>query len=169
MLDSKTAKTLIQKTRAPSESLPDHVLRDASPVLPVCVWMCCSTGRSSNVQPGHILAPVQLHSKPDCSLTTDNSGKFSIYTIFGMRIAWEVTPKKHCVCAGTGFSFKVLIGLYIQKSSWKHTEIFLPPLAAEIAYCHLVPAGKLLYVHTSDPPPALPAYFDFCKAVVPRW
>lgn len=34
--------------------------------------------------------------------------------------------------------------------------------------CHL-PAGKLLYIHTSDPPPALPAYFDFYKAVVSRW
>lgn len=70
------------------------------------------------------------------SLTIDTSGKVSIYTVFGMGIAQELTLKHHCVCAGTGFIFMVLTGLYIQISSWKHTGIFLPPMAAEITYCH---------------------------------
>lgn len=62
--------------------------------------------------------------------------KISIYTVFGMGIAQEITLKHRCVCAGTGFIFMVLTGLYIQISSWKHTGIFLPPMAAEITYCH---------------------------------
>lgn len=72
----------------------------------------------------------------NCSLTTDTSGKFSVCTVFGMGTAWEITLTTHCMCASTGFSFKVFIGLYIQKSSWKHTGIFLPPVTAEITYCH---------------------------------
>lgn len=46
---------------------------------------------------------------------------------------WELPKTRHW---GTQSSAIILLGLYIQQSSWKHRGIFLSPVAAEITYSH---------------------------------
>lgn len=96
--------------------------------------VCYSAGRSFTMQVWDSCVAAQQNNYSFVIYTT---GKFSIYTVFGMRIAQEITLRHMCVWPGTGSSCRVLTGLYIQQSSWMHMGIFCPPVAAEITYyCH---------------------------------